>query len=607
MSALVKIDPPQSGATQRALLQLPLAPLSPVAEDLVREVADRMDGNLRAAIAKSTLGLSPAALAEAYRDWAAHLAISPGRQMWLVWKAWRKALRYTAYLNACAQQGGHAERCIEPLPGDRRFNDLAWQGWPFNAFHQGFLLWQQWVHNATTDIRGVAPQHERIVSFVSRQLLDTLAPSNFPLTNPLVLERTMSEGGANFTRGIGNLAEDIARGAGLAPTPAASAAVGKTVAVTPGKIVFRNRLIELIQYTPTTDHVAPEPLLIVPAWIMKYYILDLSPGNSLVRHLVANGFTVFMISWRNPGPEERDLGMDDYLKFGVMAAIEAVCAITGCQSLHAAGYCLGGTLLSIAAAAMGRDGDGRLRSASLFAAQQDFTEAGELTLFVNSSQIAMLEDMMEEQGYLDARQMAGAFQILRSNDLVWSYVIQDYLLGERPGQTELMAWNADATRMPARMHAEYLRHLFLDNDLAEGRYRVGDDPVAINDIRIPIFAVGTETDHVAPWRSVHKIHLLTDAEVTFVLTSGGHNAGIVSEPGHPHRAFRQLLRPLDSRYVAPDSWLAAAVKTEGSWWTAWIRWLSDRSGPPGPLPPLGRANSPYAVLEDAPGIFVLQQ
>ena len=401
--------------------------------DAMEAAAEIIDRTWRAAIAKATLGLSPAAIAGAYLDWATHLATSPGKQAWLTWKAWRKALRFGAYVSQCAAGVTPVTPCITPLPNDRRFDDPAWQNRPFNLFYQNFLLWQQWVHNATTGVRGVSQAHERVVSFACRQLLDVVAPSNFPWTNPTVLQRTLREGGANLVRGGGYLIEDLRRQTAVGKSGQANPAVGVTVAVTPGKVVLRNRLMELIQYAPMTEAVHPEPVLIVPAWIMKYYILDLSAQNSLVRYLVERGFSVFMISWRNPGPEERDLGMDDYLDQGVLAAVDAACAICSSPTLHAAGYCLGGTLLSIAAAAMARDGDTRLRSLTLFAAQQDFTEAGELTLFINSSQVALLEDMMWEEGYLEAGQMAGAFQILRSNDLIWSSVIRTYLLGERRG------------------------------------------------------------------------------------------------------------------------------------------------------------------------------
>jgi polyhydroxyalkanoate synthase len=343
-------------------------------------------------------------------------------------------------------------------------------------------------------------------------------------------------------------------------------------------------------------------VLVVPAWIMKYYILDLSPGNSLVRHLVAQGFTVFMVSWANPGPESRDLGLEDYRALGVMAAIDAVAAAMPGRGIHAIGYCLGGTLLAIVAATMARDGDARLRSVALLAAQVDFSEAGELMLFVNESQLTFLEDLMWEQGFLDARQMAGAFQMLRSSDLVWSRGVRHYLMGERGAMTDLMAWNADATRMPYRMHTEYLRQLFLDNDLAEGRYRCAGRPVALSDIRLPVFAVGTRRDHVAPWRSVHKIHLLADADVTFVLADGGHNAGIVAPPGQAEVGYNVLARPAHAPYADPDTWLAEAPRREGSWWGELVGWLAARSGRP-VAPP--RLASPG--LGDAPGTHVLQE
>ena len=500
-------------------------------------LSDVIDRSLHAAAARFTAGLSPAALAAAYVDWATHLAGSPGKRMQLVEKWMRKSTRLAHHVGQCALQGTASASCIEPLPQDRRFVGEAWQHWPYNLMYQSFLLNQQWWHNATTGVRGVTKQHENVVEFASRQILDMFSPSNFLLTNPELLQRTLEQGGMNLVRGAQNFLEDWERAvSGKKPVGSEAFEVGRNIAITPGKVIFRNRLIELIQYAPATDKVRPEPILIVPAWIMKYYILDLSPQNSLVKYLTEQGFTVFMISWKNPGPEERDLGMDDYRKLGVMAAIDAVSAVLPEQKIHSVGYCIGGTLLSLAAAAMARDSDDRLQSLTLFAAQTDFHEAGELMLFINDSQLTFLEDMMWEQGFLDTKQMAGTFQLLRSNDLVWSRMIREYMRGEREPMTDLMAWNADATRMPYRMHSEYLRRLFLDNELAEGRYHVDGKPIALTDIRAPIFSVGTTRDHVAPWRSVHKIHLLADTEVTFLLTSGGHNAGIVSEPGRDQTA-----------------------------------------------------------------------
>jgi len=565
------------------------------------------DRPLHAATARLTAGISPAALMQAYTDWAQHLLLSPDKQAALVEKAMRKWTRYVDYsLRACADPS--CEACIEPLPQDKRFVGDAWQKQPFAAIYQGFLLTQQWWHNATTGVEGVSKHHEDIVSFVARQLLDVVSPANFPLTNPEVLDATVKQGGMNFARGAANFWEDWRRVMnGEKPAGAEGFQVSHDVAITPGKVVFRNRLIELIQYAPTNDQVYAEPVLIVPAWIMKYYILDLSPENSLVKYLVEKGHTVFVLSWKNPTSEDRDLGMEDYRRLGVMAALDAVAAIVPERQINAVGYCIGGTLLAIAAAATARDGDERLKSLTLLAAQTDFTEAGELMLFIDEAQVSFLENIMAEQGYLDTRQMAGAFQLLRSNDLIWSTMVQTYLMGERRPMIDLMAWNADATRLPFHMHSEYLRHLFLNNDLAESRFEVRGRPVSLRDIRVPIFAVSTIRDHVAPWRSVYKIQMLTDADVTFVLSNGGHNAGIVSPPGHPHRHHQIATHRGDENYLDPDAWQQAAVHHEGSWWPCWQDWLVKHSSNQSSPPAMGAPEKGYTALGDAPGTYVLER
>ena len=555
-----------------------------------------------AAISRATQGLSPAALAQARHDWILHLASAPGKQIALLEKAARKWMKFAGYVAHTAAGHPDGDACIEPLPQDRRFRSEEWQEWPFNIYHQAFLLQQQWWHNATTGVPGVTCQHERVLEFTARQILDVFAPSNFLLTNPEVLHRTQKESGQNLWRGYQNLVEDIERyRGGKGPVGVENFLVGKNVATTPGKVVLRNRLIELIQYSPATKEVRPEPIVIVPAWINKYYILDLSPQNSMVKYLTEQGYTVFMISWLNPGPEDRDLGMDDYRELGVLEALAAVQEIVPDRSIHAVGYCLGGTLLSIAAAELARNSHNPIASLTFLATQIDFSEPGELQLFINESQLNFLEDMMWEQGFLDAKQMAGAFQLLRSNDLVWSRNMRAYLLGERSPMIDLMAWNADSTRMPYRMHSEYLRTLYLNNEFAEGRFVVDGRPVAFTDIVVPIFSVGTANDHVAPWRSVYKSHLLADTEITFVLTSGGHNAGIVSEPGHPHRQYQIALTSDHDRYVDPDTWAAETPTKKGSWWPEWIAWLDQRSGAPVPPP---RMHMPIA---DAPGTYVLQR
>jgi polyhydroxyalkanoate synthase len=568
------------------------------------QLLDRATG---AALAQLTAGLSPASLSAAFQDWASHMALSPGRRIHLAGKAAHDWLGFLTHAWQMAVPGEDPALCVSPLPQDQRFRDDAWFHWPFNLFQQSFLLSQQWWDAATRDVPGVKPHHQDVVRFMGRQFLDMLAPTNFIATNPVVQRRILETRGQCLVDGIACLAKDVQRLIAHEPPERSDQFVpGVDVAVSPGEVVFRNHLVELIQYGPATATVAPEPLLIVPAWIMKFYILDLSPNNSLVRYLVGQGLTVFMISWRNPGIEDRNTGLDDYRRQGVMAALDAIGDITGSSTIHTAGYCLGGTLLAITAAAMSRDEDNRIATISLLAAQTEFSEPGELGLFIDDAQLAYLDNLMWAQGYLDSAQMGGAFQMLRSNDLIWSRMVRGYLMGERTASNDLMAWNADGTRMPQAMHSEYLRQLFLDDDLAEGRFRIDGRTISLEDLHQPFFVVGTERDHVAPWRSVHKIHLLTETEVTFVLTSGGHNAGIVSEPGHPGRTYRIHARPAQAPHIDCDAWLGIAERREGSWWTAWSDWLKHRSSQAAAPPRLGHPTEGGGRLGAAPGRYVFQ-
>ena len=576
-----------------------------------------LDQQAQAIWARMWSSISPESRLLAWTDWISHLAISPGKRLELL----RLAAVHNQLLQAYLRQyfsahpdqaeqnaeGAGEQAPILPCSGDRRFQDPAWQQWPFNVWHQSFLMTQNWWEHAARNVWGVSPHHEAKVAFDIRQWLDVFSPSNWLLSNPVVLQRTQQELGANLLRGMQYFAEDVQKKiTGQSPAGAENFVVGRDVGITPGKVVLRNPLMELIQYAPTTDKVHPEPILIVPAWIMKYYILDLSQHNSLIKYMVSQGHTVFCISWKNPGVDEAILCMDDYLALGVEAALDAINAIVPKQKVHAAGYCLGGTLLSIANAAMARDGQDRLASMTLFTAQTDFTEPGQLALFIDDSQLAMLEAQMRETGYLQAGQMVGAFQLLNSYDMLWSRMVSEYLLGERGKMIDLMAWNADATRMPALMHAQYLRRLFLNNDLAGGRYPVRGKPVVMADVRTPIFCVATYTDHVAPWRSVYKLHYMTPAELTFVLTKGGHNAGIVSEPGRKNRYYQILKREVGGQYLSHEDWLQQAPREEGSWWPTWSNWLKERSSGPAVTPPtLGSKD--YPVLMDAPGEYVLEK
>lgn len=557
---------------------------------------DFVDRGARSLIGQATGGLAPSAFWAAWADWAMHLGMAPGKQIMLA----EKALQAPAVVAARALNPD----VRSPVAADRRFASELWDTPPFCVLRDSFMLTEDWWQAATTDVRGMSAGNEAALSFAVRQALDTVAPTNFVPLNPEVLARARDTQGASVVQGMMNL---LAEATDSRTDPPDGMAPGQGLAMTPGKVVARSHLAELIQYSPTTDTVHPEPVLIVPAWIMKYYIMDLSAHNSMVRWLVGQGHTVFMISWRNPGAEDRDLGMEDYLAQGPRMALDAIAAITGAARIHAAGYCLGGTLLAIQAAAMARARDDRLASMTLLAAQVDFSEPGELGLFVSEAQVALLEDLMWQRGYLDGTQMAGAFTMLRSNDLLWSRLIHETMMGERTAQTDLMVWNADTTRMPYRMHSEYLRALFLENRLAHGKYRVDGKTLSLTNLELPIFAVGTEKDHVAPWPSVFKIHHLTDADITFVLTSGGHNAGIISEPGHKRRHYRIATTLHTDRYRDHEAWRAATPPQPGSWWEGWSRWLQERSGSRSAPPPMGRPETGHGVLCDAPGTYVFQK
>lgn len=568
-----------------------------------------MDLPLKLAIARLSNGISPASLAQAQTDWLVHLAASPSKQAELAGSAQQKALQWLSYLALVCQ--GHASECVHPAAQDKRFSRTEWHQQPFCALAQAFLLYQQWWDEAAHGVRGVSRHHEEVTAFVTRQWLDMWSPSNFLASNPQVLKETLVTAGANLASGVANWSRDaLAVLGGGKPRGVEAFRPGQAVAATPGKVVMRNHLVELLQYEPATARAYKEPVLIVPSWIMKYYILDLTPEDSLVRYLVEQGHTVFMVSWRNPGAEDAGLGMDDYVQLGVLEAVRAVQALRPRTGIHAMGYCLGGTLLAIAASLLGTQERNPLKTVSLLAAQVDFSEPGELGLFIDESQIAFLEDIMAEQGYLDGRRMAGAFQLINSKDLVWSKLVHEYLMGATTPMTALRAWNADATRLPARMHSEYLRRLYLHNDLAEGRYRVDGHPAGLDEIRVPMFVVATERDHVSPWHSVYKIQRMVRAPVDFVLVSGGHNVGIVSPPAgplaHPEAGYRHASHGPRRAPADPQQWLQQSRPYPGSWWPRWQRWLrAHSSGQVTAVPVRGMQEQGRSV--PAPGTYVFQE
>jgi polyhydroxyalkanoate synthase len=567
------------------------------------------DKEFRAQIAKLTGGLSPKAFSAAWADWAAHLALSPSRQLELRQEMLsRSADTWNFALKALT---GTPVAPSEDFDGtsDPRFGKADWSQWPFNVYARAYQNSAALVNMAVDGVEGVDPYQEKLVQFAVRMLLDASAPSNYLGANPELLALTQSEKGQNLVRGVQNWLEDLKNTLdGAAPTGTNEFEVGRTVAITPGKVIFRNELIELIQYSPTTKTTHAEPLLIVPAWIMKYYILDLSPRNSLVKFLVDQGHTVFMVSWKNPSPLDRDVSMDDYLTKGFRAALDAVTSVVPNRNVHSVGYCIGGTLLSIGAALLARERDERLASITLFAAQADFSEPGELAYFINANQLAMLEATMYKKGVLESAQMGGAFALLRSRDLVWQPIINNYLKGQRDTMIDLMAWNADGTRMPYRMHTEYLNRLYLNNELATNKFSLNGQLITLSDISVPMFVVGTETDHVAPWTSVYKIgNLVRSDDYSFLLTSGGHNAGIIAGPVHPKRHFRLKTTRLNASHAGTEQWLQTTEKQQGSWWPAWQHWLASHSSGQIKPPQMGSSPNGYKSIDDAPGSYVRQR
>jgi polyhydroxyalkanoate synthase len=561
-----------------------------------------MDNEFKSMLARTFNGMSPIEISLAYLDWLAHLAISPGRQLQLAQDFVLKAMKLGLYnIGALFRQdlAGPASKL------DRRVTGENWQKWPFNVLAQAHQTASEWLAETGRDVAGVSESHQELVNFMTGQMLDLLSPANYPLTNPDVIRATVEQKGVNLAKGLRFFMQDTARKiTGSPPARPAGFQVGKDVGITPGKVVYRNELMELIQYSPVTEKVGAEPVLFCPAWIMKYYILDLSPKNSMVKYLVEQGKTVFMISWKNPGEKDRDVGFEDYLEQGLLAAVDTVERIVPKRKIHAVGYCIGGTLLLVGAALMAREGDDRLQTVSLFAAQGDFSEAGEVLRFISASQLEFVDKYMWKKGFLSSENMGGTFGSLRASDLIYGSAVERYLLGKDPPPSDLMAWNADGTRMPYRMHTDYLHKLFLRNELAQNEFVVGGRPVALQDISVPMFVLGTETDHVAPWKSVYKLHRLTQDELTFLLTSGGHNAGVISGAVHPYRRYRMHTRHPGDKYVDPDTWMATVEVNPNSWWPAWNAWLDQRMSGTVKPPRMGAPNKGRKPIGDAPGRYV---
>ena len=497
--------------------------------------------------------------------------------------------------------GEEVEPVVEPEPGDNRFKDPDWSnGQVFDFWKQAYLITSRWAEDLTRNTSGVDDKTRKKALFYLNQMLSAMSPSNFPLTNPEVLRTTLATNAENLVQGMTHFVEDLGQSKDLlriSQTDLSAFEIGRNLAVTPGKVVFQNDLIQLIQYAPTTDEVYERPLLVVPPWINKYYILDLVPEKSFVKWAVAQGFTVFLVSWVNPDIKLAQKTFEDYMREGIFGAVEAVIRQIGSPKINALGYCVGGTLLASALAYMAAKNDNRIASASFLAAQVDFSEAGDLLVFIDDAQLNSLEEMMAEQGYLDGSRMAAVFNMLRPRDLIWPYVINNYLLGKKPFPFDLLFWNADSTRLPAANHAFYLREFYHLNRLAKGEMQLGGVRLDLSKVKIPIYELFTKEDHIAPAASVFRGSKLFGGPVRHVMAGSGHIAGVVNPPAKKKYQFWS-----GGRSNSLEDWMATAHEAAGSWWPDWASWLAAYSGPK--VPARDPSAGPLRAIEDAPGSFV---
>ena len=564
---------------------------------LVRDFLERQDPN--------SLGLAdPLNIGGAFFDMTAKLMADPGHMLKAQMELWQ------GYMNlwqstTSRMLGGQTAPVAEPESGDRRFKDAAWEeNVVFDYIKQSYLLTAKWMQRTVEQVEGLDDKTKRKVDFYTRQFADAMAPSNFVMTNPEVLRETIESGGENLLKGLENLLEDLERGKGklsIKMTDPEAFKVGENVATTPGKVVFQNDLMQLIQYTPTTESALRRPLLIVPPWINKYYILDLRPKNSFIKWAVDQGITVFVVSWVNPGAELADKTFTDYMLEGPVAALDAIEQATGEREINAIGYCIGGTLMASTIAYLTAKKDDRIKSITFFTTMVDFAESGELSVFIDEEQLASLEDRMNKDGYLDGKAMATTFNMLRANDLIWSFVVNNYLMGKEPFPFDLLYWNSDSTRMPAAMHSFYLRQMYQENKLIEpGGIALDGVPIDLSTNKLPTFILSTKEDHIAPWKSTYAATQIYKGSVKFVLAMSGHIAGVVNPPSDkPKYGYwtRTGRYPKD-----PEKWLSGAKQQEGSWWPEWKAWLDRQGG--GNVPARTPGDGKLKALEDAPGSYV---
>jgi polyhydroxyalkanoate synthase len=560
---------------------------------------------LKQPAAGAARSLDPLNVAPAMQEAATKLAFDPARLMQANLELWQSHMALWQQA-AAAMAGQPMEPVAHPEPGDRRFRHPDWEVNPFFALvKQSYLITSRWLVDTMAGVAGLDPQTAKKVEFYTRQFADAFAPTNFPWTNPEVLRATADSQGQNLVRGMENFRRDLERGGGqlrITMSDPEAFELGGNIATTPGKVVFQNDLIQLLQFTPTTPNVHRMPILMIPAWINKYYILDLTAKKSFVRYAVSQGYTVFVISWVNPDERLASKTFESYLVEGIVAALDAIEAATGEHNVSAVGYCIGGTLLGVALGYLAGLGDERIRAATLFTAQVDFSEPGDLAVFVDEPQLDNLDQMMGEKGYLESQAMFTTFNMLRANDLIWSFYVHNYLLGRDPMPFDLLHWNADATRMPRLMHLFYLRQMYIRNNLVKpGAITLAGVPIDLTKVTVPVYLQASREDHIAPYRSVFKAKHNFSGPVRFVLAGSGHIAGVINPP--EANKYQYWLNPAEPQEV--DAWIAGATEHPGSWWPDWNAWLAAQSGDDVPARVPGDGRLP--VIEDAPGSYVRQR
>ncbi len=543
----------------------------------------------------------PFNLSAASAAWMEALSRNPDKMIQAGMKYWQDA--FTLYQqSALAIMGADSEQVITEQKGDRRFRHEAWQDQPvYNLIKQSYLLTSRWVRDISTDVDGLDKQSAEKIAFFTERYMDGLSPTNFAATNPAVIEKAIETNGENLVKGLENMLQDLKNGDGtlkISMTDTEAFELGKNIATSPGKVVFRNRMLELLQFTPSTKTVYTKPLLIVPPWINKYYVLDLQPKNSLIKWLVDQGHTVFVVSWVNPDSSYRDTTFDDYVVDGIGACLDAIEQATGQSSVNAIGYCIGGALLATALAYQKSIGDKRIANATFLTTLLDYEEPGELGVFVDQEQIDSLNEQMEKDGYLEGSSMATTFNMLRANDLIWSFYVNNYLMGNSPRPFDLLYWNSDSTRMPARMHYWYLKNFYVENLLREpGGVQINGVDIDLRSIEIPCCFVSATEDHIAPWKSTYAGVGLMSGPVKFILGGSGHIAGVVNPPSDEKYGYRVSNKPP----ADVESFLEATEQMEGSWWPEWQKWISRKAGKK--IAARKPGTGKLKAIEDAPGSY----